>query len=267
MDELIEPICLVTFFSDEPNEAMTALGLRDNYWDGYFAGRAGPLGRTSADVVHAAFYNFGPGEVARHIPRVWELTTPEAAIRARAGGCAAALRRILGELASGPAIDRATELLLRAAGGAPTEGRVMFAALRGLAVPDDPIGRLWHAANMLREHRGDGHIAALLAHRIGGTEAHVLLAVDQGMAARTFGRLHHLPAEYLDGVLAGLHARGLLTEKGTFTPAGRAIKDSIESLTDELALAPYQVLTAAELTDLTDLLEPIAAALVATGSR
>ena len=80
--ELTEPISLVNFFSPEPNDSMAALGFR-NYWDGYFAGRSAPLGRVPAEVVHAAFYNFAEGEVARHIPKVWATTTPEAAYDAR----------------------------------------------------------------------------------------------------------------------------------------------------------------------------------------
>src|SRR6476661_644516 len=92
--ELTEPISLVNFFSEEPNEAMAALGLR-TYWDGYFAGRSAPLGRVPAGVVHAAFYNFADGEVARHIPKVWDKTIPEAAHAARQAGCTAALRTIL----------------------------------------------------------------------------------------------------------------------------------------------------------------------------
>ena len=97
MFDLIEPIALVNFFADEPNEAMAALGF-STYWDGYFAGRSAPLGRVPAEVVDAAFYNFGPGEAARHIPKVWETTTPEAAHAARQRGCVAALVRILGDL-------------------------------------------------------------------------------------------------------------------------------------------------------------------------
>src|SRR5215813_328641 len=96
--QLVEPIHLVTYFSEEPTGALMALGLR-NYWDGYFAGRAAPLGRVSAEVVHAVFYNFADGEVARHIPRVWATTTPQAALAARKDGSATALRRILGDLA------------------------------------------------------------------------------------------------------------------------------------------------------------------------
>src|SRR5690349_89594 len=156
--ELTEPISLVNFFSQEPNDAMAALGFT-NYWDGYFAGRSAPLGRVPAEVVHAAFYNFADGEVARHIPKVWEVTTPEAAHAARERGCVAALNRILGDLVDTPVLARAADRLAKAAGSAPTEGRVMYAALRGLPLPTEPVARLWHAANMLREHRGDGHIA------------------------------------------------------------------------------------------------------------
>ena len=175
--ELTEPISLVNFFSPEPNDSMAALGFR-NYWDGYFAGRSAPLGRVPAEVVHAAFYNFADGEVARHIPKVWDTTTPEAAHAAREQGCVAALRRILGDLVETPGLARAAELLARASTSAPTEGRVMYAGLRALPMPEEPVARLWHAANMLREHRGDGHIAALVSERIGGTEAHVLSALD-----------------------------------------------------------------------------------------
>ena len=235
--ELTEPISLVNFFSPEPNESMAALGFR-NYWDGYFAGRSAPLGRVPAEVVHAAFYNFADGEVARHIPKVWDTTTPEAAHAAREQGCVAALRRILGDLVETPGLARAAELLAKASTGAPTEGRVMYAGLRALPMPEEPVARLWHAANMLREHRGDGHIAALVAERIGGTEAHVLSALDMGIyPAESFGRIHHLPEARLAEVMDGLRDRGLLDASGRFTDAGRATKDRIESLTDALAEA------------------------------
>jgi hypothetical protein len=265
--DLIEPVCLVNFFAEEPNEAMAGLGFR-TYWDGYFAGRAAPLGRAPAEVVHAAFYNFADGEVARHIPEVWETATPEAAHAARERGCVAALRRILGGLVEAPAFARAAGLLAKASVGAPTEGRVMYAGLRALPMPADPVARLWHAANMLREHRGDGHIAALVSERIGGTEAHVLSALAMGIyPAESFGRIHHLPAARLAEVMDGLRDRGLLDAAGRFTDAGRDTKCRIESLTDALAEAPYAALTAPELGELVACLEPISERLRATGSR
>src|SRR5689334_12358699 len=134
--ELVEPIVVIPYPADEPNEAMFALGFT-NYWDTYFAGRAAPLGLVVPEVVDALFYNFAPGEVARHIPKVWRTTTPEAAIAARQTGCAKALRRILGDRVDSAAFARATDLLSKAATSAPFEGRPMYAALRAIPVPDD----------------------------------------------------------------------------------------------------------------------------------
>ena len=266
MYRLVEPVHMVTYFSAEPTKALMALGHR-NYWDGYFAGRAAPLGRVPAEVVHAVFYNFADGEVARHIPRVWETATPEAALAARERGCVAALRRILGELADTPGLARAAELATAAATAAPTEGRALFAALRTLAVPEEPVARLWHAATLLREHRGDGHNAALLAEGIGGTEAHVLHALSEGIPAEKFGRVHHLPAEQLAAVIDGMRARGLIDASGWLTDAGRASKERIESITDALAAPAYDALEPSELDQLIADLKPISTALDAAGSR
>ena len=263
MFELVEPIGMIPYSADEPNEAMFALGFT-KFWDTYFAGRAAPLGTSvPAEVVHALFYNFAPGEVARHIPKVWSTTTPEAAIAARQRGCVAALRRVLGDAVDRPSFARAGELLTAAGLSAPLEGRPMYAALRTLAVPEEPVARLFHAASLLREHRGDGHIAALMTEGIGGLEAHVLVALDLGMPAEKFGRIHHLPAALLSDLVDGMWARGLVAADGGFTPAGRETKQRIEALTDDLALAPYLVLDAAEVSELTAALEPVAAALVA----
>jgi catechol 2,3-dioxygenase-like lactoylglutathione lyase family enzyme len=263
MFDLVEPIGVIPYSADEPNEAMFALGFT-SYWDTYFAGRAAPLGSAvPADVVHALFYNFAPGEVARHIPKVWSTTTPQAAIAARRHGCAEALRQILGDLVEAPDFARAVELLEKAAISAPLEGRPMYAALRTLSLPQDPVTRLFHAASLLREHRGDGHIAALIAHGIGGLEAHVLSALDIGIPATTFGRIHHLPSTQLSALIDGMKTRGLVTDEATFTPGGRRLKARIEALTDDLAVVPYEGLEPAEVDELIDALEPIAQELIA----
>jgi hypothetical protein len=260
LHRLVEPVHLVTYFAQEPTAALVALGLR-NYWDGYFAGRAAPLGRVPAEVVHAVFYNFADGEVARHIPRVWDTVTPEAALAARQQGSVAALRRILGDLAGTPGLARTADLAARAATSAPAEGRILYAALRALPVPEEPVARLWHAATLLREHRGDGHIAALVTAGIGGTEAHVLHALSENMPAEKFGRVHHLPADRLARVVDGMRARGLIDASGWLSDAGRETKERIESLTDDLAAPAYASLEAAELDELIANLEPISATL------
>ena len=262
MYELVEPIGLIPYSADEPNEAMFALGFT-NYWDTYFAGRAAPLGLVPAEVVDALFYNFAPGEVARHIPKVWQVTTPEAAIAARRKGCATALRRILVDHVDTPGFARAAELLLEAAMSAPYEGRPMYAALRALAIPDDEAERLFHAASLLREHRGDGHIVALMSEGVGRLEAHVLFALGTEVPAEKFGRIHHLPAAQIAAVIEGLRDRGLIGDDGWLSEEGRAVRQRVETRTDDLAAPPYECLEPHALAELESLLEPLAMLLIA----
>jgi hypothetical protein len=122
---------------------------------------------------------------------------------------------------------------------------------------------MFHAASLLREHRGDGHITALMAEGIGRLECHVLLALAMEMPPKKFGRIHHLPEPQLDAVIDGLRERGLIGEDGGLSEEGRAVWQRVESLTDDLAAKPYEVLDPAELDELTTTLEPLATLLVA----
>lgn len=142
----------------------------------------------------------------------------------------------------------------------------MYAALRRLPLPEEPLARLFRAATLLREHRGDGHIAALITHGIGGTESHFLAAIAAGTPGAEFGRVHHRPPAELAAIERGLRDRGLVDTSGRFTATGRATKDRIEALTDELAQAPYDALDGAELRELAVALEPIAARLAASAT-
>src|SRR4029453_7693438 len=117
-----------------------------------------------------------------------------------------------------PGVARAAELVTKAGTSARTEGRALYAAVRTLPLPTEPVARLWHGANLLREHRGDGHIAALLTVGIGGTEAHVLHALSEGMPAENFGRVSHLPRTQLAAVVDGMRARGLVGAGGLLPP-------------------------------------------------
>lgn len=259
MYDLVEPIGLVPYLADEPNEALMALGLR-GYWDTYFAGRAAPFGRdVPAEVIHAVFYNFAEEEVARHIPGVWELTTPEAAIAARERGCVAGLRRFIGDVADGPGITRAADLLTKAATSASAAARPLYAALRALPLPDEPVARLWHAATLLREHRGDGHVVALMAEGIGGVEAHVLQARALGVTDEQYGRVGHLSVDRMTAIYDGLRSRGLVDVDRRITDAGRSARERVEAMTNRLAEPPYDALSSAELEHLAADLAPIAA--------
>ncbi len=262
--QLLEPIHLVAYMSDEPTEALQALGY-EGYWPGYFAARSAPLARVPAEVVDALFYNFAPGDVARCIPSVWDIATPEDVLAARQEGSVTALRRILGDLADSPALARGADLATRVAISAPMEGRILYAALRSLPVPDEPVARLWHAATLLREHRGDGDLAALVSAGIDGQEAHVLHALSLGMTPKEYGRLDPLTSAQLAAVVDGLRARGLVDASTEFTIAGRETKNRIESITDALAAPAYDCLEPYEVDQLTADLEPLVATIDSVG--
>jgi hypothetical protein len=143
----------------------------------------------------------------------------------------------------------------------------MYAALRSVPVPHDAAARLFHAASLLRVHRGDGHMAALVVEGVRGLEAHALLALEMDLPAEQFGRLHHLPAAQIAAVVDGMRARALIVEDGWLSGQGGAVKRRVESVTDDLAARPYQALTADELVELMALLDPLAALLTAAAGR
>jgi hypothetical protein len=260
---LLEPVHAVVYFSPEPLGALREEGCR-GFWMGYFANRAAPLGLAGADLVHALFYNFSYERVAKALPSAWELTTPAAALDARARGSVAALRRQLGGAADGPGVERGAELLARAAEAAPLEGRPIFAANHALPEPTEPVDRLWHAATLLREHRGDGHVAALMAAGIGGRESHVFHALATGSPREVYTVARDFGDEEWDAHVDALHGRGLADRDG-LTPAGQDLKAQVERHTDRLAAPAYDALADAEVDELATLLRPIARAVVQSG--
>lgn len=254
----------MTYFSPEPLAALKAAGYR-GFWMGYFAGRAAPLGRASAELTEAVFYNFDHDHVARAVPDAWTFAPPESALRARLGGSAAALRRMLGPEIDTDEVERLADALLVLADAAPVGGRALFAANRALPVPADPVERLWHAATLLREHRGDGHVAALVAAGIGGREAHVLHSLATGTPLAVYARSRRLGETETDVLRAGLRERGLVDDSGLLTSAGRARKVLVEQQTDALAWSACSGCSTAELDALLDALRPITRTIVASG--
>ena len=259
MFELVEPIGVLPYSSEDANAALFELGFTD-FWDVYFAGRAAPLGEVPAEVVDAIFYNFAPGEVARHIPEVWATTTPEAAFAARMQGCTDVLRRVFAEHVESATFARGTELLHRAATSAPLEGRPLYAALRARPEPADVVARFFHAASLLR---APGRWTTS-SSRPGSADWSATSCTRSAPApARSFGRIHHLPAAQIDEVIDGLRTRGLIGPDGWLTEEGRALHERVEARTDDLAAAPYAALSADELQALITALEPLTARLVA----
>jgi hypothetical protein len=250
---LFEPIHAVTYFAPQAREAFEAVNLR-GFWRGYFAGRAAPLGAVGPAPVTALFFGFAPSMVTRALPDVWSRATPEESLAARLTGARASLAPLLD--GAGP-IDEAADLLREAALSVPTTGRALAAANAALPWPDDPLGVLWHAATILREHRGDGHVAALLVAGLHGAETVVWRAsVDQR-------RSYLQPARgWTDDEWAAAAARlldrGWLDADGA-TKAALDARDQIEETTDRLAAAPWIALGEQRTVRLREVLFPLSA--------
>ncbi|TDB80384.1 hypothetical protein [Micromonospora sp. KC721] len=251
---LFEPVHAVTYFHPRARAAYEAVGLR-GYWRGYFAGRAAPLGPVDAAPVVAVFFTFAPSMVSRALPAVWQLATPQEALRARLTGAVQALAELLYELPERH-LAEAAELLEAAAGSLDTAGRMLGAANAALPGGEYPLARLWQAATTLREARGDGHIAALVAAGLDPVEALAWrVAVDQP-PQNLLGR--GWSEEQWQAARGRLAARGWLDADGQPTAVGRAGFQAIEEATDQAAARPWLALGPDRTARLRELLDPLA---------
>ncbi|OBH55843.1 hypothetical protein A5685_10405 [Mycobacterium colombiense] len=257
-----EPVHAVTYFAPEARAALDALGYR-GFWMGYFAARSAPLGAAPREVVSAIFYNFAPERVAKALPAAWEIAGPQAALQARQESAVAALRRY--GLGWDENIRVAAELAGRAARNAPLDARPLFAANLALPWPDDPLSALWHATTLLREQRGDAHVALLAAAGISGRESNVLHAAAGNVSRDYIARTRDYDETTWRQHEQRLAERGLLNDDGTLTSAGRELKDDIELRTDTLALSALDALSDDEVETLFQALTPITRAVVAGG--
>jgi hypothetical protein len=259
---LFEPIHAVTYFAPEARSAFEQAGLR-GFWRGYFAGRAAPLGPAGAAVVTASFFTFAPAFVARAIPGIWDLITPEQALRIRLAGAAEALRGLLADRESEAAA--AADLLWQVAGELDCSGRVLAAANAALPVLEDGSAglsgpaRLWQAATLLREHRGDGHFAALAAADIDGCEA-VVLRACLDLRRQDLQPVRGWTDEAWDSALGRLADRGWVGADGTLTGAGRIAYAAVEDATDHAATRPWARLDAGTTAEVVKVLTPLALA-------
>ena len=259
---LIEPIHAVTYFAPESREALSEAGCK-GFWMGYFASRAAPLGSVGVSVVEAVFYNFHPDRVRRALPAAWDFTSPQTALEARLAGAVAALGRV--GIEPSAQVETAVDLLERCIVEAPIGGRPLAAAQASAPRPGNPVGRLWQASTTLREHRGDGHVAALLTHGVGGRESHVLLATAQGFEPSTYEATRDFTPQEWEACQHALRDRGLLTAHLTLSQEGRDLVDRIAQLTDDLAAPAYASLSDDEIADLQETLQPLAQAIVRAG--
>ncbi|TLS47937.1 hypothetical protein FE633_00115 [Streptomyces montanus] len=251
---VLNPLHSTHYFSPDLGRELAAIGVADRN-AAYFAARAAAMGPVGAGVVTATFYNFRHELVARHVPEVWRTAAPEAVLAARARAVDATLRRLLGDEAiRSKEMAEAAELALRAAQACVRTARPLYAAHADLPVPDEPHLALWHAATLLREHRGDGHLTVLLGAALDPVEALVShTATGKGMAPKWILATRGWTREDWDAAADRLRERGLLDAEGELTAAGVDLRKEIEERTDRLDRAPYEHLGAAGVERLTEL--------------
>ncbi|MFF8595082.1 hypothetical protein ACF061_27260 [Streptomyces sp. NPDC015220] len=263
--ERYEPVHDLVYFAPEARRAADGLGLR-GFWMGYFALRAAPLGPVAAPAVTSSFYVFHPDRVARAVPDAWRYAAPADVLAVRERAMDAAMTRLFGrDTVTGPDLAEAADLAWEAASAADTAGRVLAAANQALDRPRQPHVRLWQALTTLREHRGDGHVAVLVAHGLGPVDAMVLKAAAEESDATLLRETRGWDLGAWHAAEADLRERGWLGEDGALTAAGAAVHVEVEARTDAAAGRPWAALGADRGARLAGLLEPLAKAVLGTG--
>lgn len=261
--QLIETIHAVVYFEPEAKAIYGRAGLK-GYWMGYFASRSAAFGTAPAEVVIATFHNFHPAMVRRAIPDAWSFSTPQKVLEARYEVATKALADHLEPSVSVEQIATAAELARRAAEACDPAGRSLFAAHASLDWPAAPTLELWHACTLLREFRGDGHVACLTASGIDGCEAHVLFAASEGIDRSVYLASRGWSDQDWSAAMGRLQDRGLM-EGDVLTERGRALRARIESDTDRASLSGWEAL-GDDVDRFVDAITPAVLAIVESGA-
>ncbi|MFF3174817.1 hypothetical protein ACFVQ0_19610 [Streptomyces sp. NPDC057900] len=265
MWHLLEPLHAVLYYAPEAFEEAAALGYRtDERWPSYFAWRAAPLGDASAARVTGTFHSFSPAMVDEYVPAAWSVASSADVLAARTRAVDRTYRTLLGEACAAPDTVEAAALLRRVTEAADTADRPLAAANAALPWPDEPHLALWRAATVLREHRGDGHLAALAHAELDPVESLVSFAAVGAAPPEVFASRGWSGEEWR-AARQRLFRRGLLTDDGTATEAGRALRAEVERRTDEAAAAPWRELAGEERERLVELLGPLWVAAIGSG--
>lgn len=264
MWRLLEPLHAVLYYAPEARAEAAELGYRsDDPWQSYFAWRSASLGAAGPALVSAAYYSFSPRFVREYVPAIWQVASPEQVLAARLRAVDQSYRALLGERLDEPWWTEAAELARTAAEAAGTAGRPLAAANADQPWPDAPHLVVWQAALILREQRGDGHVAALLTAGLDPTEALVSFAAVDAAPVKVFASRGWTRQEW-SAAQDRLVARGWVDAAGKATERGRAEREAIERRTDELAAPGWQALGAG-VGRLAQLLGPTAMAVVKSG--
>jgi hypothetical protein len=255
------------YFAPEANERFSELGLKHQRMQ-YFASRSAPMGAVTAKVVAATFYNFNPELIAKAIPAAWQIASPAAVTRVRYEIVDAVIPKILGEQwVRSPEFAHSVAIVRRTAEAIPNaDGRALYAGHAELDWPQTPHAALWHAITLLREYRGDGHVAVLTTHGLNGLEALIThVATGTGFDPEFGRKLRGWSERQWDEAVETLRSRSLLDDRGRLTAVGNDLRTKIEDMTDELAHAPWRTVPDDDVAELVSLGETIRDAVRAAG--
>lgn len=240
----LEPVIGQVYFSRESHEAYVELGFDASPGEmrgvplpdgvAYFTSRGSLLGQVPGRVVAAAFGVFNPDIVVPSVRRGWSITDADTIRVARDTGALAQLERLLGPDPTG--VDVVEAALVRAAGAVHSEGRALTAGLLALDDPDHRLGTIFRRGDILREYRGDSHLACWVSAGLTAIEIGLLTELYWGLPMRSYSRTRGWSDVQYDAAIEGLRTRGLVTTDG-FTDEGRALRERIEVETDAL-MAP-----------------------------
>ncbi|MFL6159766.1 MAG: SCO6745 family protein [Marmoricola sp.] len=258
-----EPVHAIVYFDPAVSGCLAEVGLH-GFWNGYFAGRAAPLGAVGPEPVSALFFGFSPAMVAKAVPKVWGRVSPADAVAARLAAVSRTLTPLI-EQGSEADVRRVTDALTHAASSVPTAGRALAAAWQGVDPGTDLATRLWWAATVLREHRGDGHVAAATHAGLSGLETTMTHIASGTLSREVMQPNRGWTDEEWEAATELLVLRGLLTADGSLTPTGAEVRERLESDTDRMARSASGPL-AADATLIRSVLGGLVRAIAATGS-
>ena len=231
---------------------------------GYLAQRSAPLGAAGPELVTATFYGFAPRIVEEHIPQVWERVAAERVLELTLRAMGELLGRLLSDHAT--EVEELGRLLTPVASAHPIAGRPLAAAWASVGPTGDPFVDLWLATCVIRESRGDGHVALLVAEGIGPLESHLITQGDRTEQRPTLEAMRGWTSAEVDAAVVGMRERGLLDADGMRTDAARALRADIERRTDMLSASPWAAADSATVVRIGDLALQLLPAVLTSGT-
>lgn len=253
--DAIEPLAMHSVWSRRTNEALAGCGL--DFFSSYVGARAALLGNPSPAVVAATFAVFEPSMVIGPYEAARAACDRDRLLATRDEATVASLAEVL----AGVDVGDVVAVLRRGLDAASPLGRPLFAGLAALPWPEDPVGQLWRCCELLREHRGDGHVAVLVAEGLDPVEANIVTELWLGMDLGTYSATRGWGAAALESGCTRLTERGLLAA-GALTIEGQDLRVRIEQATDRAERAVLSAI-GADLDEVVDHLTDWSAACVA----